>query len=312
MRHAAKIAIAIGLIITVASFIWSIYDIRQKIETLENNSTSQSEDVLRIFTSLQKEVETCVETLETHSSSLHGLYYAMSVMNQTDLALIKRIELYRRDVTERIENIPQTLAQQKRKLETNLQQTNVVIYNTTVGALGSGITLKYKGQYYILTAGHMLEEDTDTLTFGENGTELGELEVVKREYHDMQGDIKGIENAVDLLLTRPKNRNLIPKVYVELADKEPIVGEEIYIVGNPLGIEDVVSTGRIIQYEYNFMIFKDSTYFGNSGGGVYTSDGKLAGVVSFLDPLQPVKDVPPYMIFGAVRLQTIRDFLQGL
>jgi hypothetical protein len=75
------------------------------------------------------------------------------------------------------------------------------------------------------------------------------------------------------------------------------------------------------------MLIKGDSYFGNSGGGIYTRDGKLVGIMSFIFPIQPFPDrivqsedpdaplqlipgVPAYVINGVVRLEVILKFLE--
>ena len=60
------------------------------------------------------------------------------------------------------------------------------------------------------------------------------------------------------------------------------------------------------------MYYRDSTYFGNSGGGVFTKDGKLVGIVSHMIGDQPDPEVPPFMLYGAIRLSVIYHFLSDI
>jgi S1-C subfamily serine protease len=55
-----------------------------------------------------------------------------------------------------------------------------------------------------------------------------------------------------------------------------------------------------------------TTYFGNSGGGIYNYDGKLVGIMSHIANLKPKEDLPDYVIAGAVRLETILKFMEGV
>jgi S1-C subfamily serine protease len=57
------------------------------------------------------------------------------------------------------------------------------------------------------------------------------------------------------------------------------------------------------------MYYINHTYYGNSGGGVYTLDGKLIGIVSHMYPISANPQIPAYMVYGAVRLSVIRQFL---
>jgi S1-C subfamily serine protease len=206
-------------------------------------------------------------------------------------------------------NIPKMIEDKKFTLEQKLKMVNVEILNDSVGSTGSGVTLKYEGKYYILSAGHMVSNPTDTLFLRENGNIICELEIIKCEFTP---DKIGLEDSLDLLLLRPKNKELTPEYYVELSDNEPLTATEVYVVGNPLGIEDNMSDGRVQAYSGNYMFHTAMTYFGNSGGGIYTLEGKLIGIVSFLSGEQPNEDIPPYMIYGAVRLDEIKKFLKDI
>jgi S1-C subfamily serine protease len=230
-----------------------------------------------------------------------GIKSSDSINNYT----IKGIDETLKSLDKRLKELPEEQRIEKIKFEQTLKQINVMVKNRTAGTLGSGVSIKYKGKYYVLTAGHMADNPDDQLYLYENGNQICKLEIVKQDYKG--GMIEAINN--DLLLLRPVNKNIQPKFYTELAEVEPITGTEVYIVGNPMGIEDVVSDGRVIVYKDNFMYYKDSTFFGNSGGGVYTHDGKLIGIVSHMINLKPTTDAPDYMIYGAVRLYTIYAFL---
>jgi hypothetical protein len=229
------------------------------------------------------------------------------------------------NTNKKIEVLPQKMYSDRIKLEQILKQINVVIINKTANASGSGVTIKYKGEFYILSAGHMLDKLDDNLYLYENDNEICKLKVIKHSFCET-------ENGVidDLLLLKPVDNDILPIFYTELANTEPYTGTEINIIGNPLGIEDVVSDGRVIAYQGNLMYMIGTSYFGNSGGGVYNNDGKLVGIISHLsaaqpyppelvyspiDPLAPATidpGVPAYMIHGAVRLAAILEFMRDV
>ena len=212
------------------------------------------------------------------------------------------------DLEKSINDVPKNIKIDKIKLEQKLKQVNIMVRNKTASALGSGVSIKYKDNFYVLTAGHMAENDTDELYLYENDVEICKLEIVKKDYQG--GEIS--ENSNDLLLLRPINKNIQPKFYTEIADIEPITGTEIYVVGNPMGIEDVITDGRNIIYQGNFMYVIAPAYFGNSGGGIYNYEGKLVGIMSHIANLKPAEGLPDYVIAGTVRLETIKKFLKDV
>jgi hypothetical protein len=269
MKLRLKVLIGILSVLIVANAAWVIIDIRKDIQI--NRELVQKE---------------------------------LKVNDQIILDIYKNIN----QLNGKMDKIPANIQYAKIKLEKTLQQVNVMILNTTLGATGSGVTLKYKGKFYILTAGHMLDKEDDNLILSENSQKICELKVIKRDYSEIIGEGKG----KDLMLLAPKTLTIQPRYYVELADMEPSVGTEVYIVGNPMTIEDVVSEGRVAMYTDDFMYIRDSIYFGNSGGGVYSLDGKLLGIVSHMQPMQPFVEIPPFIIDGIVRLNEIKEFLRSV
>jgi S1-C subfamily serine protease len=226
---------------------------------------------------------------------LNSIYKQLDMLNQKNLTLEKNLN-----------NLPDKIAMDKVFLERKLKFISIAIKNKTTGWSGTGVSFKYKGNYYVLSAGHMINKITDKIMLNKNDQDICELEVVKWGFDN------SLDNPEDLLLLRPKNKSMKPMFYAELAEYAPEEGSEIYIVGNPMDIEDVISDGRLIQYEEYYVYYIDHTYFGNSGGGVYNRRGELIGIVSHIIPIQPKQDVPPYMIAGAVNLMSIREFLEGV
>lgn len=203
----------------------------------------------------------------------------------------------------KIKEVLDTIEEKQYLIERKLQQVNVLIINNTIQAGGSGVTLKYKGKYYILTAGHMLDNVKDELILMENGNEIGKLKVIKWDFIGLEG----VESPNDLLLCKPENSELFPQVYTELAEIEPQTPERIYHVGNPSGVEDLVSDCRIITYENKFMYIHGTSFFGSSGCGLYNKNGYLVGILSHGRTAHFNGEY--FSITGCVRLDVIKKFL---
>jgi len=265
------------------------------------------------FSRIQKSITSTKETLEQIADIGDITAKILKEVMDKLIGQNKVVQEIENNINKKVDDKIQQKTYDTLALEQKLRQTVVVVYNRTIGATGSGVTIKYKDKYYILTAGHMLENQDDVLSFGENDMMIDDLEVVKWNYTWAEDtDDTNVSKVQDLLLLKPKNKEIVPKYYVDLDDIEPINGSPIYIVGNPVGIEDVLCEGRTIMYQNNFMYYINHTYYGNSGGGVFTKEGKLIGIVSHMSPISYNSEIPPYMIYGAVRLNIIKDFLKDV
>ena len=55
---------------------------------------------------------------------------------------------------------------------------------------------------------------------------------------------------------------------------------EVYAMGNPLGIHDVMTTGIVSGIKDDYIISDTTVLPGNSGGPLITEDGKVVGINS--------------------------------
>lgn len=303
MKLTTKILIGILSVLVVLNFAYVITDIRKEIQFNKELTQKELKVNDQVLLDIYKQLNEINQTIPVIQNTI-------DILNNTN---DKQLEIEQL-LANKIENLPNKLRIDRFKLEKRLQQVTIMLHNTTVQALGSGVSIKYKGKYYVLTAGHMAQvikdniNPQDSIELWENGNKICDLEVVKHDFSDTITD-ENYTKTHDLLLLKSTNPNIQPRFYTELADMEPLTATEVYVVGNPMGIEDVISDGRVIIYKDNFMYYIDHTYFGNSGGGVFTYDGKLVGIVSHMYPLQPNPLIPAYMTYGAVRLNVIKAFL---
>ena len=200
-------------------------------------------------------------------------------------------------------------AKERLALEQKLQRCNVMIFNRSEGSQGSGTTIEYKGKYYILSAGHMQPNATDEIVLVENGTEICDLVRVKSDYTlNNLSEGESWESGKDLVLLKPKNSEFFPQEYIKLADEEPLTPSSIYHVGNPSGVEDLLSDCRVITYRGNFMYFHGTNTYGSSGCGMYNLEGELVGILSYGSGTK-FDNGEYFGITAAVRLSVIKAFL---
>ena len=146
----------------------------------------------------------------------------------------------------------------------------------TFGSLGSGVLINANGS--ILTAAHVIQLASDILVEFPDGQAL-RAQVVK------------ISNESDIALIKtmkaPKN-----PVIAKLADSDKVnVGDQIYIIGSPMGLYHSLSVGHISGRHIEQLDFSRAgkiEFFqtdaaintGNSGGPMFNINGEVIGIVS--------------------------------
>ena len=155
----------------------------------------------------------------------------------------------------------------------------VVLVQTPSG-LGSGFILNERGS--CVTNYHVIEKETRIAVTIFHQAESGEF--VRRRIDDVQ--IVALNPYFDLaLLQIPVQKDLkFQRVY--LAPKNDLrEGDEVFAIGNPLGLERSVSQGIISTRNRNFngMVFLQTTAEinpGNSGGPLFNLKGEVVGVTN--------------------------------
>jgi hypothetical protein len=102
------------------------------------------------------------------------------------------------------------------------------------------------------------------------------------QYHEIFIPAKLIfqNHLLDLCLLKVEKVNFLP---VTLRDSKSVkVGEEVYAIGSPYGLDKSISEGIISNkhpFDNAFILQTDATIaYGSSGGGLFDRDGKLVGI----------------------------------
>lgn len=154
----------------------------------------------------------------------------------------------------------------------------VVVIRSPAG-LGSGFFINQKG--YLVTNFHVIkgQKHISVTRFKKSGTEL------KRIVHK-NVRIVALAPFHDLAILQVKDKIDQPFRPIILSLKESLsVGEKIFVIGNPLGLERSVSEGVISHTARNFggklFIQVDASVNpGNSGGPLFNSKGQAIGVIN--------------------------------
>jgi len=180
-----------------------------------------------------------------------------------------------------------------------------IVKVSTPSGLGSGFIINPNG--YIITNAHVIQNETKikcTVWFPQpDGSD-------KREtIEDIE--IIAVNSYVDLALIKvehPEEGRQFDYVYVQ-DDDNNAVGEEVFAIGNPIGLErslsrGVISTARRNQDGIGYIQTTTEINPGNSGGPLFNSRGEVIGVTNmgytFYEGLN-----------FAIPARHVRDFIKG-
>jgi serine protease Do len=177
-----------------------------------------------------------------------------------------------------------------------------VVQVRTPAGLGSGFFINPEG--YLITNFHVIEGETQ-ISVEVYHQRAGQLE--RRTYKQVR--IIAMNKFRDLALLRVEDPGAPPFVAVPLGDSDALaVGERVFAVGSPLGLERTVTEGIISTKtrEMQGDLYLQTTAQinpGNSGGPLFNLRGEVVGVtnmkISFGEGLGfaiPVKAVRDFLI----------------
>ena len=153
----------------------------------------------------------------------------------------------------------------------------------------TGFVIHPKG--YVLTNAHVVKDEPIIEGIRGSHPRLLELET----YSD------GSVMNVDLAVLKTVEDADMPAV--KWASNVPLVGDDVYVLGNPKNLGLSVNKGTIAQINDDELQLNMTLNPGNSGGPVINAQGAVIGVVSYL-----LEDVQG-MAF-AVRLETVQSFIK--
>ena len=155
-----------------------------------------------------------------------------------------------------------------------------VVLVQTPGGLGSGFIINDRG--FCVTNYHVVEQETRIAVTIYHRTEHGEF--TRRRIDDVK--ILALNPFFDLaLLQIPKQKDIdFQPVYLS-RDSDYKEGDEVFAIGNPLGLERSVSKGIVSTRNRNFegVVYIQTTAQinpGNSGGPLFNSRGEVIGVTN--------------------------------
>lgn len=155
----------------------------------------------------------------------------------------------------------------------------VVLVQTPSG-LGSGFIINDRG--FCVTNYHVVEQETRIAVTIYHQTETGEF--TRRRIDDVK--ILALNPFFDLaLLQIPKQEDFAFRPVYLSRDSDYKEGDEVFAIGNPLGLERSVSKGIVSTRNRNFegVVYIQTTAQinpGNSGGPLFNARGEVIGVTN--------------------------------
>jgi serine protease Do len=155
----------------------------------------------------------------------------------------------------------------------------VVLVQTPAG-LGSGFIINSRG--YCITNYHVIERETRVAVTLYHRGSAGEF--IRRRIDDVK--IIALNPFLDLALLQIPPQPDMPfrPVYLSGEDEEK-EGDEVFAIGNPLGLERSVSRGIVSTRNRSFqgLVYIQTTTQinpGNSGGPLFNARGEVVGVTN--------------------------------
>lgn len=155
-----------------------------------------------------------------------------------------------------------------------------VVLVQTPGGLGSGFIINSRG--YCVTNYHVVEKETRVAVTIFDRNERGEFR--RRRIDDVK--ILALNPFFDLaLLEIPKTEGIEFQPVTIASDDSNKEGDEVFAIGNPLGLERSVSQGIVSTRNRNVggLVYIQTTAQinpGNSGGPLFNTRGQVVGVTN--------------------------------
>jgi S1-C subfamily serine protease len=181
-----------------------------------------------------------------------------------------------------------------------------------IGGTGSGTIIKRRNNtYYILTCAHVVGSEIirekTAMIFVNFTTQFGQ----EKSY---PAKVIKYDASLDLAVIKVnmKEHGLL---VASISRKRPKLGDVAYSMGNPMGIERVLSKGLISSLLFKgYYMFDGVITSGNSGGALFNSKGELIGVPS-QGPNYSVgitEGVPESNLGMSIDLPTLTKFIRGI
>lgn len=169
---------------------------------------------------------------------------------------------------------------------------------------GTGVVIKVTDtETYILTNNHVSGKgEPEVKLYVENDVthKLAVAEIVAQH--------SNVDAAVIKIKGTLPNKKAIPGIATAH------IQDPVFVVGNPLGVRDIYSEGVVAGFEDESMLIQIPLIYGNSGSGIFNSNGKLVGLCYALETYPGAFGLPEARITHSLVVDSvsIKAFLKDL
>jgi len=181
--------------------------------------------------------------------------------------------------------------------------SEAVVKISSPAGLGSGFFINEDG--YLITNHHVIENETKIEVTMFKKTKTG---FEKKQFKKVK--IVAINPFVDLALLKVEDLGETKVTYAYLGDSDKLkVGEKVFAIGNPLGLERTVTDGVVSTRSRAFegLVYLQTNADinpGNSGGPLFNLAGEVVGVTNM-----------GYIFYGglgfAIPVNYVKDFIEN-
>lgn len=163
--------------------------------------------------------------------------------------------------------------------ELSAQLGEAVVQVRTPGGLGSGFFLNEEG--YLITNFHVIEGETQ---IGVEVYQQRDGQMERKVYKQVR--IVAMNKFQDLALLKVEDKDAPKFASIQLGDSDALaVGERVFAIGSPLGLERTVTEGIVSTKTRQFQgeLYIQTTAQinpGNSGGPLFNMHGEIVGVTN--------------------------------
>jgi serine protease Do len=172
---------------------------------------------------------------------------------------------------------------------------DAVVTIKTKKAIGSGFIISKDG--LVITNKHVV--------LNEESQVADRVEIVMSDGTAITANVLGTSRHQDLALIRIPNQSRLK--FLKLAKSDTIkVGQNVYAIGSPSGIDNVFTSGTLNKVEKPQYLLHDARIGrGNSGGPLVNSNGEVIGVNTIIVKLNADEST----IGGALNIRFVNELL---